>query len=41
MTASNDGNPISDANQDNIFDAFFAPAATPNGTGMGLPSSRP
>ncbi len=36
MTVSNDGDPISDANRDKIFDAFFTTRRDTGGTGMGL-----
>ncbi|MCC8936062.1 HAMP domain-containing protein [Bradyrhizobium sp. Arg68] len=36
MTVSNDGDPISDANRDKIFDAFFTTRRDSGGTGMGL-----
>ena len=36
MTLSNDGEPISDANRDKIFDAFFTTRRDTGGTGMGL-----
>ncbi|QPF83085.1 HAMP domain-containing protein [Bradyrhizobium genosp. L] len=36
MTVSNDGAPISDANRDKIFDAFFTTRRDSGGTGMGL-----
>lgn len=36
LTVSNDGDPISDANRDKIFDAFFTTRRDAGGTGMGL-----
>ena len=36
MTVANDGDPISDANRDRIFDAFFTTRRDAGGTGMGL-----
>ncbi|KJC40758.1 histidine kinase [Bradyrhizobium sp. LTSP885] len=36
ITVSNDGDPISDANSDKIFDAFFTTRRDTGGTGMGL-----
>jgi len=36
MTISNDGDPISDANREKIFDAFFTTRRDTGGTGMGL-----
>jgi signal transduction histidine kinase len=36
MTVSNDGDPISDANRENIFDAFFTTRRDTGGTAMGL-----
>jgi hypothetical protein len=36
MTVSNDGDPISDANREKIFDAFFTTRRDTGGTGMGL-----
>ncbi|MBR0869523.1 HAMP domain-containing protein [Bradyrhizobium tropiciagri] len=36
MTVSNDGDPISDANRDKVFDAFFTTRRDSGGTGMGL-----
>jgi two-component system sensor histidine kinase CreC len=36
MTVSNDGDPISTANRDRIFDAFFTTRRDTGGTGMGL-----
>jgi two-component system sensor histidine kinase CreC len=36
MTVSNDGDPISKANRDRIFDAFFTTHRDTGGTGMGL-----
>jgi signal transduction histidine kinase len=36
VTMSNDGDPISDANSDKIFDAFFTTRRDSGGTGMGL-----
>ena len=36
LTVSNDGDPISDANSDKIFDAFFTTRRDTGGTGMGL-----
>jgi two-component system sensor histidine kinase CreC len=36
MTVSNDGDPISEANRDRIFDAFFTTRRDTGGTGMGL-----
>lgn len=36
MTVSNDGDPISEANRDKIFDAFFTTRRDTGGTGMGL-----
>jgi two-component system, OmpR family, sensor histidine kinase CreC len=36
MTVNNDGDPISDANRDKIFDAFFTTRRDTGGTGMGL-----
>ena len=36
MTVSNDGDAISDANRDKIFDAFFTTRRDSGGTGMGL-----
>jgi two-component system, OmpR family, sensor histidine kinase CreC len=36
MTVSNDGDPISDANRERIFDAFFTTRRDTGGTGMGL-----
>ena len=36
MTVSNDGDPISDANRENILDAFFTTRRDTGGTGMGL-----
>lgn len=36
MTVTNDGDPISDANRDKIFDAFFTTRRDSGGTGMGL-----
>ncbi|MBR0896588.1 HAMP domain-containing protein [Bradyrhizobium tropiciagri] len=36
VTVSNDGDPISDANSDKIFDAFFTTRRDSGGTGMGL-----
>jgi two-component system sensor histidine kinase CreC len=36
MTVSNDGDPISVANRDRIFDAFFTTRRDSGGTGMGL-----
>jgi two-component system, OmpR family, sensor histidine kinase CreC len=36
MTISNDGDPISEANRDRIFDAFFTTRRDTGGTGMGL-----
>ncbi|MBR0795886.1 HAMP domain-containing protein [Bradyrhizobium jicamae] len=36
LTVSNDGDPISDANRDRIFDAFFTTRRDSGGTGMGL-----
>ena len=36
LTVSNDGDPISDANRDKIFDAFFTTRRDTGGTGMGL-----
>ena len=33
---SNDGEPISEANRDRIFDAFFTTRRDTGGTGMGL-----
>jgi two-component system sensor histidine kinase CreC len=38
MTVSNDGDPISEANRDRIFDAFFTTRRDTGGTGMGLSS---
>jgi signal transduction histidine kinase len=35
-TVSNDGDPISDANSDKIFNAFFTTRRDSGGTGMGL-----
>ncbi|MGQ0686448.1 ATP-binding protein [Bradyrhizobium sp.] len=36
ITISNDGDPISEANRDRIFDAFFTTRRDTGGTGMGL-----
>jgi signal transduction histidine kinase len=36
MTVSNDGDSISDANREKIFDAFFTTRRDTGGTGMGL-----
>jgi len=36
LTVSNDGAPISEANRDRIFDAFFTTRRDSGGTGMGL-----
>jgi signal transduction histidine kinase len=36
LTVSNDGDPISEANRDRIFDAFFTTRRDTGGTGMGL-----
>jgi two-component system, OmpR family, sensor histidine kinase CreC len=36
MVVSNDGDPISEANRDRIFDAFFTTRRDTGGTGMGL-----
>ena len=36
MTLTNDGDPISEANRDRIFDAFFTTRRDTGGTGMGL-----
>jgi signal transduction histidine kinase len=36
MTISNDGDPISEANREKIFDAFFTTRRDTGGTGMGL-----
>ncbi len=36
MTITNDGDPISEANQEKIFDAFFTTRRDTGGTGMGL-----
>ena len=36
MTVSNDGDAISEANRDRIFDAFFTTRRDTGGTGMGL-----
>jgi two-component system, OmpR family, sensor histidine kinase CreC len=36
MTVSNDGDPISEANRDRIFDTFFTTRRDTGGTGMGL-----
>jgi two-component system, OmpR family, sensor histidine kinase CreC len=36
MTVSNDGDPISDPNQEKMFDAFFTTRRDTNGTVMGL-----
>ena len=36
ITLSNDGDPISDANRDRVFDAFFTTRRDTGGTGMGL-----
>ncbi|CCE03470.1 ATP-binding protein [Bradyrhizobium sp. STM 3809] len=36
LTVSNDGNPISPANRERIFDAFFTTRRDSGGTGMGL-----
>src|SRR4051812_994040 len=36
MTVSNDGDPISEPNQEKIFDAFFTTHRDTGGTGMGL-----
>ena len=36
LTVSNDGDPISNANRDRIFDAFFTTRRDTGGTGMGL-----
>jgi two-component system, OmpR family, sensor histidine kinase CreC len=36
MTVSNDGDPISPANRERIFDAFFTTRREQGGTGMGL-----
>jgi signal transduction histidine kinase len=36
MTVGNDGDPISDANREKIFDAFFTTRRDTGGTGMGL-----
>jgi signal transduction histidine kinase len=36
MTVCNDGDPISEANRDRIFDAFFTTRRDTGGTGMGL-----
>ena len=36
MSVSNDGDPISEANRDRIFDAFFTTRRDTGGTGMGL-----
>jgi two-component system, OmpR family, sensor histidine kinase CreC len=36
LTLSNDGDPISEANRDRIFDAFFTTRRDTGGTGMGL-----
>jgi two-component system, OmpR family, sensor histidine kinase CreC len=36
MVVSNDGDPISEANRDKIFDAFFTTRRDTGGTGMGL-----
>jgi two-component system, OmpR family, sensor histidine kinase CreC len=36
MTVSNDGDPISEANREKIFDAFFTTRRDTGGTGMGL-----
>ncbi|KJC55055.1 hypothetical protein UP10_39560 [Bradyrhizobium sp. LTSPM299] len=36
MTVNNDGDPISDANRDKIFDAFLTTRRDTGGTGMGL-----
>jgi signal transduction histidine kinase len=36
MTMSNDGDPISEANRERIFDAFFTTRRDAGGTGMGL-----
>ena len=36
LTLSNDGEPISEANRDRIFDAFFTTRRDTGGTGMGL-----
>ncbi|MGE0287365.1 MAG: ATP-binding protein [Bradyrhizobium sp.] len=36
MIVSNDGDPISEANRDRIFDAFFTTRRDTGGTGMGL-----
>ena len=36
MTVSNDGDPISAANREKIFDAFFTTRRDTGGTGMGL-----
>jgi signal transduction histidine kinase len=36
LTVSNDGDPISEANREKIFDAFFTTRRDTGGTGMGL-----
>jgi two-component system, OmpR family, sensor histidine kinase CreC len=36
MMVSNDGDPISEANREKIFDAFFTTRRDTGGTGMGL-----
>ena len=36
ITVSNDGDPISEANQEKIFDAFFTTRRDTGGTGIGL-----
>ena len=36
VTVSNDGDPISEANREKIFDAFFTTRRDTGGTGMGL-----
>jgi signal transduction histidine kinase len=36
MTVRNDGDPISEANREKIFDAFFTTRRDTGGTGMGL-----
>ncbi|MCC8978416.1 ATP-binding protein [Bradyrhizobium acaciae] len=40
MTVSNDGDPVSEANSDKIFDAFFTTRRDSGGTGMGLAIAR-